>query len=247
MPKCSKCLADKNENTTFQCDSCHCSLCDKCSGLSGREIQCMQLRERKLLFLCQECEAGFKAVPTLIKQIADLKNDVAELKKLPQKSNNYDIDDLEIKEDIVNEFVERNIRRKNVIVFNVQESQKNSKQDRITDEKNVISSLLLPTGFTADNIKTFRLGKFNNEKIRPIKVVFQSEDDALSVLKNKTKINNPDVRIYNDKTKMQLQYYKSLKAKLSALHDSGDTSKSIKYINGRPKIVDAVQERQQKN
>lgn len=60
----------------------------------------------------------------------------------------------------------------------------------------------------------FRLGKYGINKIRPIKVILNSQDDARSVLKNKQLSPIPSIRIFGDQTKAQQEYFKSIKAKL---------------------------------
>jgi hypothetical protein len=91
------------------------------------------------------------------------------------------------------------------------------------------------------------LSKFNKENNRLIKIIFETEDDAITILKNKNKIKVPRLRIFNDQTKMQIDYYKKLKGKLQAMQDNGDMNKGIKYINGRPTIVSTTDHQPIKN
>lgn len=97
--------------------------------------------------------------------------------------------------------------------------------------------LLSDFEITKDKIKTFRLGKYDKNKNRPIKVLLNSPEDAKNVLKNKKTIKVPSIIIFNDQTKMQREYYNDVKQKLNNLILSGDTSKTIKFINDKPTIV----------
>jgi hypothetical protein len=119
--------------------------------------------------------------------------------------------------------------------------------ERKIDDKNTVIKILSPIGITMDRIKVFRLGKFNKENNRLIKIIFETEDDAITILKNKNKIKVPRLRIFNDQTKMQIDYYKKLKGKLQAMQDNGDMNKGIKYINGRPTIVSTTDHQPIKN
>lgn len=74
----------------------------------------------------------------------------------------------------------------------------------------------------------FRLAKINKDKNRPIKVILQSDEDALTVLKNKSKISVEGIRVGNDMTKMQQEYFKN---------ELNDNSKTIKFVKGKPTIV----------
>ena len=86
-------------------------------------------------------------------------------------------------------------------------------------------------------MKCVRLGKFSNSKNRPIKVELKCNSDVMLVLRNKKKLTD-GVNIQSDSTPMQRDYLKKLREKLSAIQESGDTGKTIRFINKVPKIVD---------
>ncbi|KOB75078.1 putative tick transposon [Operophtera brumata] len=58
-------------------------------------------------------------------------------------------------------------------------------------------------------LKIIRLGKYNADKPRPVKVIFQSPDTPKDLLKNKLKMHEP-VKLYSDQTQVQRSYMQSL-------------------------------------
>jgi hypothetical protein len=246
MSDCSKC-SKSSKDEMLHCDSCKRFLCEGCSELSATEMRCMQLKIRKLLFLCEACKNGLGEVPVLIKAVSEIKKEVLKLQGSSLTRQNNPSKDMENNHDIINEIEERSKRRKNVIIANIKESEKVNGHERKIDDKNTVINILSPIGITMDRIKVFRLGKFNKENNRLIKIIFETEDDAITILKNKNKIKVPRLRIFNDQTKMQIDYYKKLKGKLQAMQDNGDMNKGIKYINGRPTIVSTTDHQPIKN
>lgn len=77
MSHCSSCNKIGN---VLPCDSCKSGVCHQCSELSASEIRCMELKKRKLIFLCQGCEIEYKQVPVLIKKINEFEKQNGEIK-----------------------------------------------------------------------------------------------------------------------------------------------------------------------
>lgn len=67
-----------------------------------------------------------------------------------------------------------------------------------------------------------------------------SPEDAINVLKNKQLIKIPSVKIFSDQTVAQRQYFQKVKIELQELIAKGDHSKTIKYINNKPTIVNRM-------
>lgn len=152
MASCSKCDCESNLIT---CDGCQGILCEKCSGLSGSELKCIPLKKRKLLFLCEECQQGFKLLPTVLQRMdkmeRDLQNAIKELKgtQLTGTSAGISVIDDEANtcssthmEEMLVEWEDRKKRSKNVIMANVSESVKAKKDERIIDEKLKVEKIL---------------------------------------------------------------------------------------------------------
>lgn len=65
MPvKCSKCGHDgqysNKDQIKFVCDSCHEHVHESCSGLTATELHCYSLKNRNLLFLCDNYRSCLK-------------------------------------------------------------------------------------------------------------------------------------------------------------------------------------------
>lgn len=76
MSLCSKCNKIGN---IILCDNCKCKVCQQCSELSASEVRCIELKKRKLIYLCQTCETGFKQVPVLTRRIEELEKQIWEI------------------------------------------------------------------------------------------------------------------------------------------------------------------------
>lgn len=245
MAACSKCDTNAENSKLFTCDSCNETLCATCSNLSASELKCMPLKNRKLKFLCEECEKGLGQIPLLIKQMVEMREEINQLKlmqitSVPQSN-------VVTQENFINEMLDRQNRRSNIIMLNLKESQLNSKAERSKDDIDAVKVILNEMSINKDNVRTFRLGKYENSKNRPLKVILNSPEDALYVLKNKKSIKVPSVKVFGDQTKMQRDYFLNIKRQLNEMIDKGDESKTIKYINNVPTIVDKPSQQQQKN
>lgn len=242
MEKCIKC--NLNNPELYNCDSCKRPFCVNCSELTPDEIRCLSLRQRKLIFFCNDCESGLKQVPLLIREVSELKKELENLKQNLQQNrqticssdfqNNFE------NFEIICELEERQKCASNIIITNIKESSANNRQSRTEDEMKVVKEILGKTGTQVSDFQVHRLGKYQANKNRPIKVLMQNKHLAIQILKNSNKVGIPGVKIFNDQTKMQRNYYLSLKQKLEEYKRNGDDSKTIKYVNNVPKIVDKI-------
>ena len=80
------------------------------------------------------------------------------------------------------------------------------------------------------------LGGLLGRPLRPLCVMLQSADIVKSVLRNKSSLAGPLI-IADDMTPMQRSNLKRLRQQLGELHSNGDADKTIRYVNGVPKIV----------
>ncbi len=133
---------------------------------------------------------------------------------------------------ILTELSERELRKKNIILFNVDDH--NNKDE----DSQLINKMIGYVDGTMHVIAHFRLGKFNPSKKRPIKVILHSVEQVVSIFKTLTKIKSDglfsEVRFSNDYTNLQQQEYKKL---IVELRSSQNENLTIKHVNGNPKIV----------
>lgn len=114
---------------------------------------------------------------------------------------------------------------------------------RKKEDEYIVSDILLKIlpEFQTNNLKPVRLGRYNQDKIRPIKVPLESEKLVHDVIHKRKALKNTEsykhVSVSFDRTPRQIELYRSVKSQLMDQINSGDKNYHIKYINGIPKIV----------
>lgn len=93
--------------------------------------------------------------------------------------------------------------------------------------------------------KTFRVGKKRNSHSRPLCVIFENKDDALSIIRNNKRYTGP-IKMRQDLTVKQQYHLNKLRDELKAATDSGIKDKTIRYSNGILRIVELKQVRDKK-
>lgn len=257
---CKEPVEDKFAN----CDSCHVTQhpTEACTGLSPTELRSVVLSKRTLVYFCQECRESFRSVPVLLREIRNFKNEVSALKVevneirnemtsliSENKSLKLEVSKLKNKnshdehsttdENIMMELIERQKREKNIIIANLKESQASSPDQRRDEDQKQVKEILTRFNINVSNIIAFRIGKIVANKNRLVKVIMDNKYDAITVLKKSRleRISTQSIRIFSDQTKKQKDYYTSVKNKLQELIENGDDSKTIKYINNIPTLV----------
>ena len=112
--------------------------------------------------------------------------------------------------------------------------------ERISQEKECIENVLkeVDKDVKVNDLKLMRLGKYDPQKVRPIKVIFPTKEEALKILKQKNKLSKDnEVYIKSDQTTEQRKYLKSVIQELEDRKVKGEINLKIKYILGTPKIV----------
>lgn len=170
-------------------------------------------------------------------KIASLENEIDALKREKLKEPTGSISTCS-QEDLIREINERSNREKNLIIVGIPELHgSDTNERRLNDEKEVLNIISSIISHTFTSLKTSRIGKYNANKDRSIKVYLDSPATAKEILKNKDKISHKDVKIFSDRTPAQQLYMKELKKELLTRKENGEQDLIIKYINGHPKIV----------
>lgn len=84
---------------------------------------------------------------------------------------------------------------------------------------------------------TRRLDKKCIGHSRPVCVSMDTKKDASLILRNKSRYSGT-VKIFQDQTLKQRNQLRDLQSKLKALKGGGENDKTIRYINGVPRIVE---------
>lgn len=233
MATCYKCSVQikkyDDKNPKIQCKGCTREICGKCSELSATELRVFCLQNPKLSYLCADCQEGLKQVPMLRKLVSELKEQVMELKENQPTAVNVDV--------IIQEKVERENRSRNVILFGIEEANTSRQEDiKSHDKSQVLDALAQVPLQESELVTTIRLGKPIANKPRPLKVILRSRQNAIKILKTKSKLPS-SISVKSDMTPYQREQLKKLRLELTERTNNGEKDLTIKYINGQPKII----------
>ncbi|KAJ3655192.1 hypothetical protein Zmor_014329 [Zophobas morio] len=241
---CSKCKKKCNESEKVQCDLCHLSIHYECAGISRNEKNVLALKNKKIHFFCDGCDI-ITIVGTLKSEMATLREEINTLKNelQHQKENNspqgehvgVDIR-YENGEKLIEELQDRHQRSYNLIVFNIAESTGDTEQDKEQDDLNKVKNIIASTGITdPSNFECYRLGKFNEHKVRPLKLIFSSQKDPQRILNKYRPTNN--VYINHDLTIRQRNISYNVRQEFRMRKANGEEDILLKYRGGIPSIV----------
>lgn len=172
------------------------------------------------------------------KQIESLESNIQQMKLIPSTSCSPS---LCIQEEIIVELNERSQRCKNIILYGIAEpDSKDTDERRAYDKSAVLDIIKTILDDCPIPEKIFRLGKYDSNKNRPLKVCFAIEESAKNILRNKNKCQKENVKIFSDQTPQQQAYRKLLKDDLERRTKEGETNLTIKYVRGIPKLIQAT-------
>lgn len=158
----------------------------------------------------------------------------------PLQSNNQLTNNAPNLCEALDEIEDRKTRSKNIILFNVPESQSPTQAQCIADDTNRITGILNKvTPLDANKIKLYRLGAKRSDKTRPIKIEFGDESQAKFILQNRNVVSN-EVKIKCDQTLLQRKQLSDLRKELEDRLQGGEVNLTIKYINSCPKIISTL-------
>lgn len=137
------------------------------------------------------------------------------------------------------EFIDRQNRSKNIIIFNVHEQ---SNQNNISDTDS-ITHIFDKLGTDIKPIKISRLGKPSN-KSRLLKIELQAATEVFKILGLsrilKSDQNFKDIRIASDKSPNQRVSLRNLRNQSNERISKGEPNLTIKYYKGQPTITSSM-------
>lgn len=138
------------------------------------------------------------------------------------------------------EVMDRERRSCNLIMYELEEigdgvAARDSGND-LDKAKAILQSIYPSSG---NILSVERIGRKRQNHPRLLKLRLPSKFDALNVLRNKSRYRGP-VAVRQDLIEKQRDYLKDLKIRLAELHSSGMKKKTIRYVNGIPRIVDGI-------
>lgn len=141
------------------------------------------------------------------------------------------------------EICQRIRRRKNVLVRNLTESRKSTKEGRLKDDKRRINRAI--SSFCRINLSHIwikRLPTAVRGGPRPVRACLKRESDVRLVL-SKKHLCNLNLRFTRDITSRQRSLFFDALNTLKSLRQRDITNKMIKYIKGVPHIIDTADPR----
>jgi uncharacterized small protein (DUF1192 family) len=181
--------------------------------------------------------AAEEEINLLKSEINQLKSDIGGIKSKPAGVNSPGHNKNLSEEEIIFEAEERSRRANNLILFNLRESSETTSTKRQEDDLARCRQIILPNGDNGNEITIIscqRLGKFDNTKTRPLKIILGTAQQAVHVLKHYTRQGN--FYINRDLTRRQQNYCYQIRVEYkSRKRDENDIT--LKYRNGIPRIV----------
>lgn len=237
---CKCCNKEYPAGEAVTCFICKNTFSNNCANLNDKDTRVLRSK-KNINWTCTACSTIDVAgqIAGLTSVIEQLQKQMSEFKVLLSSQSNQPICNNEsfTIDDVLSEIDERNAKEKNIIIFNMNESESAAGDLNLVDDIFKHLDVKVDTG----KIGIFRLGKDRSEdKIRPLKIVLNSKDEVGLILKKsknlKTFVRNPKLFINKDLTVRQL----GLKRKIiTDFHDRKAKGENIylKYSNGMPQIV----------
>lgn len=217
------------------------------------KVQMMELQSdvKALKENTQDTKQSYADVLKIRSESESLKGNLNELVKKVEEISSHDNPVLKKNtiEPAIEEIKEREKRSTNVVIFGVPEPVVEDREQRVQREMSAVRALLEKAGddIRTDDIKIHRVGKYNKDKVRPVKIILPSRELALRVLKQRQKINTDGgIYVKSDQTPLQRQHMKALLRELEERTKNGKEKLKIKYVNSIPRIV-SVREQTPKN
>lgn len=195
----------------------------------------LELQNKSLTSKMHDISTKLSVMDKLVQENALLKERVKNLEcDVAKLQNDCKMDGIDT---ITSEIEERNRRRNNVIVFNVEESAEEDREKSLNDDRKRIYNLLrvADQALTIADMKCFRLGKKDRNKPRPVKVILNNQSHVSELMKNRTKIQG-SIKIFRDQTVIQRNLFLKLKDELNTRTRKGEKNLYIKFVKGAPRI-----------
>lgn len=188
------------------------------------------------------------SIEATLLEIKQLRDDNTELKKqidaVKSRMSSYESDVTTLMgpcqniDSLAYEIGERSKRSRNLMIYNIPQSDSSVLKERIDSDEKHVAGLLTTLGLSEEKhsiLKMVRVGKMTDQKVRPLKLVCSSTDAVMKILRNSKKLQSSNIKISRDLTKQQQGTHKKVRAEYNDRKAKGEDV-VLKYSNGMPVI-----------
>lgn len=208
-----------------------------------------------------DLESTLNTIKTKTTNFENVQNDVnglqKDLERITNELENIKSNQMEKNVDlseIFQEIRERDMKSKNVLIYNVPEDNLRISQDYSTlEDINQFNALLAARDISRareilghipnidlDDIQTRRLGRVNPNVSRPLRVTLQCKEDVITIMKNRALVNS-QYNVKTDLTRFQQRRIKELREELDKINvNQRNPTMTIKFVNGEPKLMPII-------
>lgn len=178
-------------------------------------------------------------IDRLQQEVDELKNKVKSFQATPNILNHEIQGENIVDSTLFDEMQDRTSRANNVILYNLKESSSDETAARIAHDKIQVRDILQQLTVEGGDYRVVRMGKLANQnKPRPVKVIFSNSNVVHNCLKNKKKLAG-NIYLNADLTPMQRKQFQQCRMELQARKANGEDDLIIRYIKGAPKLLKA--------
>lgn len=215
------------QNTQKQCKT----LCASLNKMFGELKNSVDLLSSQLAEIRSENTVIKSDITTLQERVSSLENASKSDSLLPN---------------LLSEISEREKSLFNIVVHGLSESSENSPSSRANDDVKKLNEIIQPLSLSIpSNCNLLRLGRLNNTKPRPLKVIFSSKEQAFSFVvdfntaKRSSGADNnlQNIQVSRDRTQLERQEIRRVYQDLDNRKKQGEAGITIRYRNGFPHIV----------
>lgn len=247
---CANCNKSNSSSNSISCDRCSKLVHYTCLGITPEEADIMLNSRSKSInvkLLCIHCTSDpdfndqIKTFADLLENFKKYVDDkFAALEAKVAAANTFIPPPLF--EELVNEAMDRIDRQKNVMIYDLPESDATSTPLQQQDDKQKVLqiSIAISEPLAQDVVRVQRMGTRRNNASRPVKVTFSNTQSAINLLRSKKRLANTHfskIPISADQSPVQRKFLKDLRVELQQRIDNGEEDITIKYIKSVPTIV----------
>ncbi|XP_003425447.1 GATA zinc finger domain-containing protein 24 [Nasonia vitripennis] len=205
-----------------------------------------------------ELESSLNTIKAKTSNFENVQNDVSglreELERVTTELENIKTNQMQKNVDlseIFQEIKERDMKSRNLLIYNVPEDNLRISQDYSTlEDINQFNALLASRDASrareilgnipnvdVDDLQTRRLGRVNPNTCRPLRVTLSCKEDVITVMKNRALVSS-QYTVKTDLTRFQQRKIKELKEELDKINvNQRNPTMTIKFVNGEPKLM----------